>query len=126
VVVGTEVGADPASDLGWQPVLWPLAPLLQLHRTTTDLAMATTGRDTTVPDLTPITAVRSITDRGTIAGEHLHTGKVKGPVNPGPFYRRRCLTEARPSCEHLKAVFVPKERRKDHRIGAATAPDARA
>jgi hypothetical protein len=75
VVAGTEVGSDQVSDSGLQPVLWPLELPLLLRRTTTDLATATTGRDTTYPDLTLIMAVRFIMDRGTIAGEHLLTGK---------------------------------------------------
>ena len=76
---------DPVSDSALQPALWPLEPLPPLRRTTTDLAMDTTGRDTTHPDLMLIMAGQSITALGTIAGEHLLTGKEKGPVHPGLF-----------------------------------------
>ena len=90
-MVGTEVGADPVSDSALQPALWPLEPPLLHRRTTTDLAMDTTGRDITHPDLMPIMADQSITALGTtIAGERLLTGKGKGPVHPGPFLGLRC------------------------------------
>jgi hypothetical protein len=65
----------PGVGFGLAAGAWPLELPLLLRRTTTDLATATTGRDTTYPDLTLIMAVRFIMDRGTIAGEHLLTGK---------------------------------------------------
>jgi hypothetical protein len=89
-VVGTEVGADPVSDSALQPALWPLEPPLLHRRTTTDLAMDTTGPDIIHRGLMPIMADQSTTALGTIAGARLLTGKGKGPVHPGPFLGLRC------------------------------------